>query len=329
MSKQILVTGGAGYIGSHVCKALARQGYTPVTIDNLVNGHEWAVKWGPLVKGDIADRTVLDRTMREYQPSAVIHLAAFAYVGESVEHPAKYYRNNLGGALSLLESMVENHVDKIVFSSSCATYGLPESLPISESHPQKPINPYGRTKLMIEQMLQDFGTAYGIRHISLRYFNAAGADPEGEIGEVHEPETHLIPNVLKAAYGEIPEVSIFGDSWATQDGTCVRDYIHVSDLADAHVRALAALDEIKNAAFNLGTGSGNSVMQIIRAVETESQRAVPYRVAPPRAGDPPTLVADASQAKKVLGWTPQSSDLMAIIRSAHRWYIAAKKLTKI
>jgi UDP-arabinose 4-epimerase len=316
----IVVTGGAGYIGSHVCKALSRQGYTPVTIDNLVNGHEWAVKWGPLVKGDIGDRAVVDAAMREYRPKAVIHLAAFAYVGESVEHPAKYYRNNLCGAFSLLESMVENHVDKIVFSSSCATYGLPESLPISECHPQKPINPYGRTKLMIEQMLQDFGAAYGIRHISLRYFNAAGADPEGEIGEVHDPETHLIPTALKAAYGEIPAVDIYGDSWPTEDGTCIRDYIHVSDLADAHLRALSKLDEINCGAYNLGTGSGCSVMQVIRVVENVTKRTVPFRIEPVRAGDPPKLVADASRAKEQLGWIPRLSDMATIVRTAHKWY---------
>jgi UDP-arabinose 4-epimerase len=329
MSQTVLVTGGAGYIGSHVCKELRRLGIVPVAIDNLVYGHEWAVKWGPLVKGDIADCGLLDRTMREYKPAAVIHLAAFAYVGESVGSPAKYYRNNVAGAISLLESMVENGVKKIVFSSSCATYGVPETVPIDERHSQRPINPYGRTKLIVEEMLRDFGAAYSLRHCSLRYFNAAGADPDGETGEAHDPETHLIPNALGAAFGELPALEIYGDAWPTPDGTCVRDYIHVSDLAGAHVKALEFLDTTEHGAFNLGTGQGTSVLQVVKAVENGCGKKVPVRFVPPRPGDPAVLVADATKAKTELGWTARMSDIGTIVKTACGWNKKRKKAARV
>jgi UDP-arabinose 4-epimerase len=319
MKETVLVTGGAGYIGSHVCKALSKHGYHPVVIDNLVYGHEWAVKWGPLVKGDIADRSIIDAAIKKHQPCAVIHLAAFAYVGESVENPARYYRNNIGGALSLLESMVENGIKKIVFSSSCATYGIPEMIPIKEDLPLRPINPYGHTKVMVEQMLQDFSAAYGLQYISLRYFNAAGADPDAEIGELHEPETHLIPNILKAAYGEIPAVTIFGDTHETEDGTCIRDYIHVSDLAEAHVLALSALDKKTTGPFNLGTGKGHSVKEVVKAAESLTKRTIPFEIKPERAGDPPKLAADASRANDSLCWKPGLCAIETIVQTAIEW----------
>ncbi len=233
--KPILVTGGAGYIGSHACKALANAGYMPVTYDNLVYGHREAVKWGPLEEGDIADPIRLESVLRKYGPKAVMHFAAYAYVGESVENPSKYYRNNVAGTLTLLDTMRTCAVDKLIFSSTCATYGMPEQIPITEDHPQNPINPYGRSKLMIEWILKDYAAAYGLKYVSLRYFNAAGADPDGEIGEDHDPETHLIPLVLDVALGRRDHLNIFGTDYDTTDGTCIRDYIHVTDLADAHL----------------------------------------------------------------------------------------------
>lgn len=260
----ILVTGGAGHIGSHACKAIATAGYTPVSFDNLVYGHPWAVRWGPLEIGNIADRTRLDEVIEKYQPAAVMHFAAHAYVGESVQDPGKYYCNNVAGTLTLLEAMRDHGIDKLIFSSTCATYGVPNDVPIREDHSQQPINPYGASKLMIERMLQDFEVAHGLRSISLRYFNAAGADPGGEIGEAHDPETHLIPLVLDAAAGKRPAITVFSDDYDTPDGTCIRDYIHVSDLADAHVLALKALEAgAKTTACNLGNGQGFSVRQVI------------------------------------------------------------------
>jgi len=238
---RLLVTGGAGYIGSHTCKALAASGHLPITYDNLVYGHPWAVRWGPLEIGDLADRQRLDQVIQHYRPEGVIHFAAYAYVGESVKDPGKYYRNNVAGSLSLLEAMRDHGIPYLVFSSTCATYGVPERIPIPESHPQRPINPYGQSKLMVEQILQDFQVAHGIRSISLRYFNAAGADPDGEIGEAHDPETHLIPLVLEVAGGQRPHITVFGEDYDTPDGTCIRDYIHVTDLAQAHVLAVEAL----------------------------------------------------------------------------------------
>ena len=267
-SKNILVTGGAGCIGSHTCKMLAKAGYTPITYDNLVYGHRWAVKWGPLEVGDIADYDRLNEVIRTYQPEAVIHFAAYAYVGESVEEPAKYYRNNVAGTLTLLEAMRDNEIKMIVFSSSCAIYGVPLEIPIKENHRQEPINPYGTSKLTVERMLRDFDKAYGICFFSLRYFNAAGDDPDGEIGESHDPETHLIPLVLETAIGKRSQISVYGDDYETSDGSCVRDYIHVTDLSEAHVLALKYLRSNANSEIvNLGTGTGYSVKEVIKTAE--------------------------------------------------------------
>lgn len=318
-----MVTGGAGYIGSHACKALARAGYTPVACDNLVYGHAWAVRWGPLEHGDISERAWLDELITRYRPAAVMHFAAYAYVGESVQDPGKYYRNNVAGTLTLLEAMRDHGVQHFIFSSTCATYGIPERLPISEDRPQAPINPYGASKLMIERMLGDFETAHGLRSISLRYFNAAGADPDGEIGEDHTPETHLIPLAVRAAQGGAPALSIFGTDYSTPDGTAVRDYIHVTDLADAHLLALAdLLAGGTSAALNLGTGRGHSVREVVAATESVSGRPVPVREASRRAGDPPVLVADPRRAMQRLGWRPQYSDLDGIVETAWRWHEA-------
>lgn len=321
MASIVLVTGGAGYVGAHGCKALAAAGYRPVVLDNLVYGHEQAVQWGPFERGDIADRGRLDEVLETYRPSAVMHFAAFAYVGESVGDPGKYYRNNVGGTLTLLEAMRDHGIDKLVFSSTCATYGEPQAVPITEDEPQTPINPYGMSKLMVEQMLADFARAHGLRSTPLRYFNAAGASPDGEIGEAHDPETHLIPLALAAAAGQGPELTVFGDDYPTPDGTCIRDYIHVSDLADAHVRALHYLEEGgPSRAFNLGTGAGVSVREILDSVERVTGRAVPCRTGPRRPGDPPVLVADASRAKRDLGWQPRLSDIDTIIATAWKWH---------
>lgn len=319
--KNVLVTGGAGYIGSHACKALAQAGYTPVTFDNLVYGHEWAVKWGPLERGDILDRARLDAVLEHYQPIAIMHFAAFAYVGESVTDPGKYYRNNVGGSLTLIEAARDHNVQKIVFSSTCATYGTPDQLPITEDTPQRPINPYGATKLMVERILADFSAAHDIDYIALRYFNAAGADPDNMIGEDHDPETHLIPLVLDAASGRRPNVTIFGTDYETPDGTCVRDYIHVSDLADAHVRALEALIEgTPSQVFNLGLGFGFSVLDVVHAVEAVTGLKVPVVHGARRAGDPAALVSDPSKANDVLGWQPTHRDLEEIVATAWGWH---------
>lgn len=317
---RILVTGGAGYIGSHAGKALARAGHEPVVYDNLTNGHEWAVKWGPLERGDILDRERLSSVLEKHRPSAVIHFAAFAYVGESVENPAKYYRNNITGTLNLLDAMRASRIDKLVFSSTCATYGLPRSLPLREDNPQVPINPYGRTKLAIEQAIADYGHAYGLSSISLRYFNAAGADPEGEIGEQHDPETHLIPLVLQAAAGLRDSVTVYGGDYDTADGTCIRDYIHVSDLAQAHVLALGALGEKRGMVpYNLGIGRGISIREILEAAERVTGRTIRRHIGPRRVGDPPALYADASLVRRELGWVPRHSDLSFIIETAWKW----------
>jgi UDP-arabinose 4-epimerase len=321
MSQAILVTGGAGYIGSHACKVLARAGYRPVVLDNLSRGHREAVRWGPLVEGDIADRARLRAACAEHRVSAVIHFAAFAYVGESVENPGLYYRNNLGGSLALLEAMREAGVREIVFSSTCATYGIPKVVPIGESAPQHPVNPYGETKLAIERALHWYGQAYGMRSVSLRYFNAAGADPEGEIGELHEPETHLVPLVLQAALGQRSAIEVYGTDYPTPDGTAIRDYVHVHDLAIAHLRALEHLRGGGGSmAVNLGTGSGCSVREVIAAAEAVCGRPVPSRNTARRPGDPPALVADPSLAALVLGWRARHSDLDTIIRTALAWH---------
>ena len=318
---KVLVTGGAGYIGSHACKALAAAGHVPIAVDNLVYGHRWAVRWGPLEVVDISDAKGIDQIFATYRPDAVMHFAAYAYVGESVTDPAKYYRNNVAGSLSLLEAMVRHGVDKIVFSSTCATYGNPVSIPITEDHPQAPINPYGASKQMVERMLADFGVAHGLRSAALRYFNAAGADPDGEIGEAHDPETHLIPLVLEAAAGIRPHITVFGDDYDTRDGTCVRDYVHVTDLADAHVRALDLLATTPPGMtpYNLGNGQGFTVREIIAAAERVTGLKVPVVTAARRAGDPAALVGDAARARSVLGWQPQHADIDAILGTAWRW----------
>ena len=293
-AKSVLVTGGAGYIGAHACKALAKAGYTPVTYDNLVYGHPKAVRWGPLEKGDIGDRKQLEMVMKKYNPSAVMHFAAYAYVGESVMNPKIYYRNNVAGTLSLLESMISCNIDKIIFSSTCATYGMPDQIPIDEDHRQHPINPYGRSKLMIEWILQDFAAAYDLKFVSLRYFNAAGADPDAEIGEDHDPETHLIPLVLEAASGRRNQLEIFGTDYDTYDGTCIRDYIHVSDLADAHLLALEYLNsDGLSDVFNLGNGNGFSVREVIAAAMRITGCDIPCREADRRPGDPAVLIGSS------------------------------------
>ena len=320
-NKNILVTGGAGYIGSHACKNLSAAGLTPITLDNLVYGHEWAVKWGPFIKGDLAEKELIRETMREYDISAVMHFAAYAYVGESMDDPGKYFRNNISNTINLLDAMVETGVQNIVFSSTCATYGVPTQVPISEDHPQRPINPYGESKLFIEKALRWYGVAHGIRSCALRYFNAAGGDPDGEIGEAHDPETHLIPLVILAALGQRPNVKIFGTDYDTLDGSAVRDYIHVTDLAEAHVCAInQLLDGGESRFLNLGTGSGYSVKNIISTVERVSGLTVNAIEAPRRAGDPPILVARPGAAGEALSWTPRYSDLNTIVATALNWY---------
>jgi UDP-arabinose 4-epimerase len=317
----VLVTGGAGYIGSHTCKALAAAGFTPVAYDNLVYGHEWAVQWGPLERGDILDGNRLAQVIATHRPEAVLHFAAFAYVGESVADPAKYYRNNVCGTLTLLDAMRAGQVGRIVFSSTCATYGVPQTTPITEDSPQNPINPYGASKLMIERVLADYRAAYALSSVSLRYFNAAGADADGTIGEAHDPETHLIPLVLAAAAGKRPNIAIYGTDYGTADGTCIRDYIHVSDLADAHVRALLAMRQgAPRPAYNLGTGHGVSVAEMIAAAGRITGRAIPVVEQDRRAGDPAILFADAARARHDLGWTPRQSDIDTIIASAWAWH---------
>jgi UDP-glucose-4-epimerase GalE len=320
MAGTVLITGGAGYVGSHTCKAIAARGYLPVCLDNLMYGHARAVHWGPLVKGDIADSLVLDQIFSDYRPKAVIHFAAYAYVGESVEHPAKYYQNNVAGSISLLEAMRRHDCKNIIFSSSCSTYGMPLQIPIPENHPQLPINPYGRTKLMMEQIIRDYGSAYGIRYAILRYFNAAGADPEGQIGEDHDPETHLIPLLLQTVQGRRDYTEIYGTDYDTPDGTAIRDYIHVADLAGAHLLALKCLvQSAQSFCLNLGTGKGNSVMEVIRAVQQVTGKSVSYRFVGRRPGDPPALVAKADQATSLLGWRPDFRDIQTTISTAWNW----------
>lgn len=325
--RTVLVTGGAGYIGSHVCKALAAAGYRPVTYDNLSEGHHWAVRWGPLERGHLAHAARLENVIRRHRPGAVIHLAGVIAAGESVTDPEKYYDINVGGTLTLLSVMRRQGVERIVFSSSAAVYGEPVATPITEEHPLNPINPYGAGKLAGERMIQDFSRAYGLRSVSLRYFNAAGADPDGEIGEAHRTETHLIPLVLGTALGARSTVSVFGTDYPTSDGTCVRDYIHVSDLAEAHVLAMEYLRERPGAqAFNLGTGTGATVAEIIGAARQITGRRIETRLEPRRPGDPAVLVADASRARSVLGWTPRRSDLEKLISTAWKWQAGEKPI---
>ena len=324
----VLIVGGAGYIGSHTAKLIARSGQRPVVFDNLVYGHESAVKWGPLVKGDLADPALVDRVLKEHAITSVIHFAAYAYVGESVTNPRKYFRNNVVNTLNLLDAMVDNGVRDIVFSSTCASYGEPTKVPIAEDHPQNPVNPYGESKLTVEKILHWYQGAYGLRFAALRYFNAAGADPDGEIGEDHDPETHLIPLAIEAALGRGRELSIFGTDYPTPDGTAIRDYIHVLDLAEAHILALAQLGKGSEALrLNLGTGQGHSVREVISAVERVTKLKVPAREVGRRAGDPPALVADARKAAEVLGWRPMYASLETIVEHAFRWHDRAAKRT--
>lgn len=319
--RAVLVTGGAGYIGSHTCKALACAGYFPVTLDNLVHGHRQAVRWGPLVEGDIRDKDLVQRTVSQHHIESVLHFAGFCYVGESMRDPAKYFDNNVGAGLALLEAVHSAGVRRFVFSSSCATYGVPQTIPIGEDDTQSPVNPYGESKLFFERALRWYGEAYALRSVALRYFNAAGADPDGEAGEQHDPETHLIPLAIGAALGTRPPLQIFGTDYPTPDGTAVRDYVHVSDLAHAHVRALAYLDGGgASGSFNLGTGRGHSVLEVVAAVERIGERPVPRREAARRAGDPASLVAAPGRAQELLSWTPQRSSLDSLIATAWRWH---------
>ena len=341
---RVLVTGGAGYIGSHTVRALARAGHNVVVLDNLIYGHRELVRdvlRVPLVEGQVGDRPLLDHVLAGSHPAvagsplegrpieAVLHFAAYAYVGESVTDPAKYYRNNLGDTLALLEALIASPLPiPIVFSSTCASYGVPQQVPITENHPQAPINPYGRSKWMVEQLLIDFAAAYGLPSVIFRYFNAAGADPDGDLGEDHNPETHLIPRLLDAMGGREPYLQIFGDDYPTPDGTCIRDYIHVSDLADAHVLGLERLLRLREQdqkisaplIYNLGNGTGYSVQQVIETAKAVTGRGLLAHVAPRRPGDPAQLVADAEKAHGELGWRPRYPDLTTIIEHAWRWH---------
>jgi UDP-arabinose 4-epimerase len=318
---KVLVTGGAGYIGSHACKALALAGHQPIVYDNLSRGHRDLVRWGPLEFGDLMDEARLRDVLTLHRPDAVMHFAALAYVEESIKSPNLYYRNNVLGTLSLIEAMCSQGPDLMVFSSSCATYGLPIQVPIDEDHPQHPINPYGAGKLMVERMLQDFETAYGLRWMSLRYFNAAGADPDGETGEWHDHETHAIPLAIFAALGQVPEFRLYGTDYPTPDGSAVRDYIHVTDLVAAHLASLQRLSSGgQSMAVNLGTGSGTSVLEIVKAVERVTHRPVPLVHCQRRLGDPHTLVADGQRARAVLGWQPHYDNIDAIVATAWNWH---------
>ncbi len=317
----ILVTGGAGYIGSHTCKALSKTGFLPIVYDNLSTGHAYAVKWGPFIEADLNDRERLNEAFSDYKPKAVIHFAANAIVVESMSDPGKYYRNNTGSSIALLEAMQKHGVRHLIFSSTCATYGNPKSTPISEDHLLEPINPYGRSKLMIEQIIADFEKAHGFRSVVLRYFNAAGADLNGEIGENHTPETHLIPSIIHTALGLKKEIVVYGTDFETPDGSAIRDYIHVQDLADAHVASLKWLiAHQRSASINLGTGKGYSVLEIIDAVQKYCGVTIPVRIEKRRAGEPGILTASNERAFEVLGWTPRVSGLDVLIESAWKWH---------
>jgi UDP-glucose-4-epimerase GalE len=313
------VTGGAGFIGSHTCKILSAKGFDPISYDNLSRGNRWAVKWGSLEEGDIADSTRLSQVLNRYRPAAVIHFAAFAYVGESVDAPIMYYQNNIAGSIALFREILRYRNIPIVFSSSCATYGMPEYTPIREEHPQHPINPYGITKLAVERLLLDLGNAHGIRSVSLRYFNAAGADPDAEIGEAHDPEPHLIPRVLMAAR-DGASITVYGNDYETPDGTCIRDYVHVSDLADAHVRALEYLTAGgASSAINLANARGFSVLEVIEAARQVTGKTISIQMADRRSGDPAVLVGSASRAHEFLAWRQTYTDLKTLIAHAWNW----------
>jgi UDP-glucose 4-epimerase len=319
----IMVAGGAGYIGSHALRLLREAGLDAFAFDNLSTGHGAAARGQDLVQGDLHDAALISKLLRDRRVRSVFHFAANCYVGESVTDPEKYYRNNVVATLTLLSAMRQAGVSDFVFSSTCATYGNPVQDRMDETHPQLPINPYGWSKLMVERMLVDFAAAYGLRYVALRYFNAAGAHPDGTIGEDHDPETHLIPLVLRVANGRMKELSVFGDDYPTPDGTCIRDYIHILDLAEAHRLALDYLDGGgASAAFNLGNGAGYSVLEVIRTAEAVTGRKIPYKVVPRRAGDPARLVGDSTRAQKVLGWRQRYGDLRTIIETAWKWHHA-------
>ena len=316
----ILVVGGAGYIGSHMVKALLAEGYRVVTLDNLSTGYRDAVVGGEFILGDMNDRALLRAVFADHAISAVMHFASYIQVGESVTAPSKYYENNVTNTLALLDAMMEKNIRRFIFSSSAAVYGNPIRVPSDEDHPKAPINPYGRSKWMVEQILSDYETAYGLKSISLRYFNAAGADPGGQLGERHEPETHLIPLILQAASGRRPSISIFGNDYDTPDGTCIRDYVHVADLCQAHGLALQRLlQDGASGVFNLGNGNGFSVMEVIRAAREVTGKDIPLEIKSRREGDPPRLVADSTRAIQELAWRPRFASLSAIIADAWAW----------
>lgn len=326
----VLVTGGAGYIGSHTCKMLASAGFQPVVLDDLRRGHRSAVQWGPLIEGDFGDPAILEQAFRSYQIEAVIHFAAYAYVAESMKTPEMYFRNNVVSTLNLLDAMRLYEVRSIVFSSSCATYGIPVEMPIKEDHRQAPINPYGDSKLMVEKVLHWYGLSYGLHWSALRYFNAAGADPDGELGEDHDPEPHLLPRVLATAAGHLPCVDIFGTDYDTPDGTAIRDYVHVTDLAQAHVLAAGYLRSGgASGAFNLGTETGRSVKEVITTAEAVTGARIHVNERPRRSGDPASLVADASKARDVLDWAPRYSELSIILETAWRWMNRSANLAAV
>ncbi|WP_310484798.1 UDP-glucose 4-epimerase GalE [Chamaesiphon sp. VAR_48_metabat_403] len=320
----ILVTGGAGYIGAHAVKALEAKGFQVIILDNLVYGHRDPVEThlkAKLVVGDISDRSFLDKLFTDNKIDAVMHFAAFAYVGESVTDPAKYYQNNVVGTLTLLDAMRQHGIDNFIFSSTCATYGNPQYIPITEEHPQQPINPYGAGKFAVERILQDYDPAYGLKSVIFRYFNAAGADPDGMFGEDHNPETHLIPLILQAAAGKRPAISVFGDDYETPDGTCIRDYIHVTDLAQAHVLGLEYLLQNRvSQIFNLGNGSGFSVKEVIDTAKQVTGKEIAIEQCPRRAGDPAILIGSSAKAREMLGWAPQYADLTTIVKHAWVWH---------
>jgi UDP-arabinose 4-epimerase len=321
MTKAVLVAGGAGYVGAHTCKSLARAGFLPVVLDNLSTGHRDFVRWGPLVQADLHDTSTITDTIRRHDCVAVLHFAAFALVGESVTEPSKYYDNNVVGTLSLLAGMRAAGCDALVFSSTCAVYGQPAQVPIVEDTRPDPINPYGASKLMVERILSDFRPAYGLRSIALRYFNACGADPDNEIGELRDPETHLIPRAMMALQGHVADFAVFGSDFDTPDGTAIRDYVHVADLADAHVAALRhLLSGAPGGVFNLGTGRGHSVREVLDAIEREAGERLPDVTGPRRAGDPAVLVADPVRARNELGFDPMLSDLATFVRTSWAWH---------
>lgn len=321
MAQHVLVTGGAGYIGSHACKALKAAGYVPVTFDNMSTGWRDAVKFGPLAEGDLMDRARLDDVFAQYAPIAVMHFAALSLVGEAMQDPGRYWRSNVVGALNLVEAALDAGCDRFVFSSTCATYGDHDGVMLDEETPQHPLNAYGASKLAIEQILRNFGESHGLKHVIFRYFNVAGGDPAGEIGEFHRPETHLIPLMLDAIAGKRDALTVFGTDYDTEDGTCVRDYVHVSDLVDAHLLGLEwLLDNKTNRIFNLGSGKGFSVREVIAASQSVTNRDVPYTEGPRRAGDAASLVSGSLRAETELGWAPERSDLSTMITDAWRWH---------